>query len=325
MAFNLRFLSNNVNGLRSSKKRVKVFEYFKGQIVNNGIIFLQETHSSEDTFNEWRNDFKGEVFFSHGTTSSCGVMIGYLGNEKFSVNKICKNNNSRVLMIEVEIETETFILLNLYNSKSETEQLQTLSDVDLLLSDFSLDDTKTIVFAGDFNLFFNQKIEATGRNSVLKKKSISKVLQITKKYDLIDIWRVRSPSSTRFTFRKNRFSGFIQRRLDYIFISNSIQEFVQNIDVLPSFCNDHSSLLLSYKKLPHSNFWKYNCSLTQDELYVLKMKKHIENIINSFVSDFNHQMKWEFLKHEIRKFTTSFSKNKAKSMREKKLNFEKKN
>ena len=54
------------------------------------------------------------------------------------------------------------------------------------------------------------------------------------------------------------------------------------------------------------------------------MKKHIENIINSFVSDFNHQMKWEFLKHEIRKFTTSFSKNKAKSMREKKLNFEKK-
>ena len=54
------------------------------------------------------------------------------------------------------------------------------------------------------------------------------------------------------------------------------------------------------------------------------MKKHIENIINSFHSDFNHQMKWEFLKYEIRKFTISFSKNKAKSMREKKLNLEKK-
>ena len=37
MAFNLPFLSNNVNGFRSSKKRVKMFEYFKGQIVNNGI------------------------------------------------------------------------------------------------------------------------------------------------------------------------------------------------------------------------------------------------------------------------------------------------
>ena len=54
------------------------------------------------------------------------------------------------------------------------------------------------------------------------------------------------------------------------------------------------------------------------------MKEHIENIINSFNSDFNHQMKWEFLKYEIPKFTISFSKNKTKSMREKKLNLEKK-
>ena len=52
---------------------------------------------------------------------------------------------------------------------------------------------------------------------------------------------------------------------------------------------------------------------------MLKMKKHIENIINSFDSDFSHQMKWEFLKYEICKFTVS-SKNKAKCMREKNLN-----
>ena len=137
-------------------------------------------------------------------------MIGYLGNKKFSVNKICKDNNGRVLIIEAEIETETFMLLNLYNSNSVAEQLQTLSDVGLLLSDFSLDDTKTIVFAGDFNLFFNQKLEAMDGKPVLKKKSISEGLQITEKYDLIDIWRVRNPSSTCFTFRKNHFSGFIQ-------------------------------------------------------------------------------------------------------------------
>ena len=153
----------------------------------------------------------------HSTTSSCGGIIGYRSNKKFSVNKICKDNSGRVLIIEVEIETETFILLNFYNSKSETEQRQTRSDVDLLLSDFSLDDTKTIVFAADFNLFFNQKTEATGGNPVLKKKSISKVLQITEKYDLIDIWRVRNPSFTRFTFRKNHFSGFIHRRLYFLF------------------------------------------------------------------------------------------------------------
>ena len=89
----------------------------------------------------------GRVIFPHGITSSCGVMICYLSKKKFLVNKICKDNNCRILIIEADIETETFILLNLYNSNSEIEQLQTLSDVDLLLSDFSLDNTKTIVSA----------------------------------------------------------------------------------------------------------------------------------------------------------------------------------
>ena len=76
-------------------------------------------------------------------------MIDYLGNKKFSVNKICKDNNEKVLIIEAKIETGTFILLNLYNSNSETEQLQALSDAD-------------------------------GWKPVLKNKSVSKVLKLPK-------------------------------------------------------------------------------------------------------------------------------------------------
>ena len=67
-----------------------MFEYFTDQIVNIGIIFLQETHSSEDTFNEWQYNFKGWVFFLHGTTRSCGVMIGYLGKKSFQLIKSVK-------------------------------------------------------------------------------------------------------------------------------------------------------------------------------------------------------------------------------------------
>ena len=67
-----------------------MFKYFKGQIVNNGIIFLQENASSEDTFNEWWEDFKGDVFFSHNTTTSCGAMSSYLGNKCFQLIKFEK-------------------------------------------------------------------------------------------------------------------------------------------------------------------------------------------------------------------------------------------
>ena len=49
MGYNLNFLSNNVIGLNSSKKRIKMFEYFREKIANNGILFLQGTHFSHDT------------------------------------------------------------------------------------------------------------------------------------------------------------------------------------------------------------------------------------------------------------------------------------
>ena len=115
------------------------------------------------------------------------MKIGYLGNKKLLVKKISKNNNGRIQLIEAETERERLILLNPYNSNSETEQLLTLSDVSLLLSDFYLYDTKNHSFAGNFNSFFKQKLEALGEKPILKKKSISKLLQIFKKYNLIDV------------------------------------------------------------------------------------------------------------------------------------------
>ena len=53
------------------KKRIKMFEYFRDKVSNNGIILLQETHSAEDA-HKWWDDFQGQIFFFHGTTNSCG-------------------------------------------------------------------------------------------------------------------------------------------------------------------------------------------------------------------------------------------------------------
>ena len=217
-------MSNNVNGLKSSKKRIKMFEYFRKKISNNGIKFLQETHSSEDTFNNWRNNFKGEIFFSHGSASSCGFMIGYLGSKKFQLNKINKDDHDRILIVDANIDDQNFVLINFYDVNTESEQINTICELNQLLDDCYLDSTEKVVLAGDFNLFFDASLEALGSNPTLKKRSISKVLQLIEQHNLIDIWRIRNPILKRYTFRKNHFSGFIQRRLYYIFVSNNIQE-----------------------------------------------------------------------------------------------------
>ena len=63
---------------------------------------------------------KVKCFFSHGTTNSCGVMIGYLDSNKIKVNKIKNDNQGRILIVDADIDEETFVLINLYNANTET-------------------------------------------------------------------------------------------------------------------------------------------------------------------------------------------------------------
>ena len=48
-----------------------------------------------------------------------------------------------------------------------------------------------------------------------------------------------------YTFRQNHSSGIINRRLDYIFISNKLQEFSNDADIIPAFKTDYSSVLVT--------------------------------------------------------------------------------
>ena len=95
-----------------------------------------------------------------------------------------------------------------------------------LLGDFCLDSGKKIIFARDFHLFFDPVLEVLGGKRALKKKSVSKLVQIFGRNNLVDkdISRIRNPTLKQHKFRKTHFSGFSNRRLDYIFISNNIQE-----------------------------------------------------------------------------------------------------
>ena len=62
----LNFITNNIRGIQSIKKRLKLIEYFTSKIMTQGILFLQETHSSSDEKQNWRDNFGSNTFFSHG-------------------------------------------------------------------------------------------------------------------------------------------------------------------------------------------------------------------------------------------------------------------
>ena len=52
-----------------------------------GILFLQKTHSSTVMKKVWSDEFNGDLFFPHGKTNSCGILVGFYSNIKYSVQE----------------------------------------------------------------------------------------------------------------------------------------------------------------------------------------------------------------------------------------------
>ena len=217
-------------------------------------------------------------------------------------------------------------MINLYNANTENEQIGVFSSLCKLLEEFDTSLTKQLVMAGDFNLFFNSELEAQGGNPTLKKKSLAKLNEFKETYDLCDIWRVRNTKSKRFTFTQKHFSDFIQRRLDYILISNTLQEFVTMTDILTPISTDHSLILFSLLKekitIRGTGLWRFNSSLTEDQNCKTEIKKLIRNFSNENEFLSNHQLKWELLKYEVRKFIIKNTKDVAKEKWQLRTNLE---
>ena len=113
-------------------------------------------------------------------------------------------------------------------------------------------------------MLFDRSLDAKGVNTCLKKQSLSKLLHIKDKLNLCDIWRIRCQKAKQYTFRQQNLSGFLQRRLDYIFFSQNLQEIAKHIEILNTISTDHSPVLCSFQNLDQcqkgASVWKFNNS-----------------------------------------------------------------
>ena len=326
---NLKFITNNCNGLATSEvKRLKMFLYLQNTI-KNGVLFLQETHSNIASENKFRKDFgkNNELYFSHGTSASCGVAIGFCGSYERQVKKEISDPNGRYLMMQVKVGDADYALINIYNPNTENEQVRLLAEIGEKMEQLDIEPDTNVVFGGDFNFCFDKTLEADGGNPRTKLQSIANFIKIKEKYDLCDIWRIHHPTMKRYTFRQNRNTGKLQTRLDYLFISNHLQTSACNSDIKVAMCTDHSPVYLDLslenihlQKGP--GFWKYNSSLNKDTVY----KENLRALIRDFLQEnqnLNGQFKWELLKWEVKKYTISYTSKLAKEKRANKVLLEK--
>ena len=302
--------SLNVRGIREQTKRRSIFSYLKDQ--KSKFYFLQETYSDLNDENIWRNEWGGEIFFSHGTRHSKGVCILIHPSVRDKVEFIFTDKLGRIVLITIVINSLKVSLCNIYAPNNQSEQLDFLQELNNCLIDKS--ELTTLIVGGDWNCTLSKSDKRGGkpwratnyRNLVLTTMDI---------LDLIDIQREKHPKLRKYSYESKALK--VKSRIDFFLVAKHLEQYVKKSEIYSSVAPDHKAIYIS---LSWSNptprgpgLWKFNNSLLNDEEYVNKIRETYAHTCVYYSDSVNKRLFWEMLKMEIRAATISFSKDIAKS------------
>ena len=322
MSVAFKLLSLNARGIRSFEKRKALFLWLMKQ--QTDICFLQETYSTKEIENSWKTQWKGEMFFAHGSEYSRGVLILVKDSLEFEVKSVRQDSQGRFILLEAIVQDQKFVFLNMYAPNKTSEQILFFETIKDELNSVDIDDECRIIVGGDFNVILDPKLDGQGGIPKLK-ESVKQVENICSTHDLVDIWRVRNPSLKRFTWCQK--TPIVQRRLDFWLVDNSLQEDVDYTAIIPSIKSDHSAIILAIKSVESQthgpSFWKFNASLLNDCDYVALINNNYHVWLDEFTDITDPRLLWDLFKYKIRQDTISYGKEKAKERRVKLSELEK--
>ena len=145
-----------------------------------------------------------------------------------------------------------------------------------------------LVLGGDLNFIQDTLYDSDSGTPTLKHSSIAELRYLQSQRDLVDIWRIRNPSVKRFTYRQHK--PLIQRRFDYILISDYLQDYTKHAGIIPAVLTDHSAIILNLSGSEGSqrghSYWKFNKFLLSDNVYLGLMREKIDEFsaVNYFFS-----------------------------------------
>lgn len=156
----LRIISHNVRGLGNDKKRVAIFNRLKHHKCD--ICFLQETYSSKEDEQRWRQEWGGTALFTHGSKHSKGVAILFRKSLDVCILKERKDTQGRFVIVKAIVNDEAFNLINVYAPNKEPDQVKFLLDLVKVLSLENINPTDNNIFGGDWNAVLDSSVDKKG-------------------------------------------------------------------------------------------------------------------------------------------------------------------
>ena len=325
MSCDFKMMSFNVRGIQAEKKRNSIFRYIKRKQID--ICLLQETHSTLRDENNWKHLWGGDIYFSHGASNARGVMILIKSDLDFKLLDIEKDQEGRYLKISCNIQGTQFKVINLYAPNTEGARLNFFKSMKKKL-DRDNDLYQKLIIGGDFNIVRDINMDKRGGNTNLSAnwQKINKTLEdIQEGNELQDIWRIKNPDKKRYTWKQNTPKIFC--RLDYWLLSTSLNDFVEDADILPSIKSDHSPITLNLKTFENKKgrgYWKLNNTFLEEENYVKSINDLILKLREDEFLFTDKRVLWEYMKFKIREFSIKYGKEKAKTRRDNETEYENK-
>ena len=222
------------------------------------------------------------------------------------------------IVLEAEVQGANFLLVKLYVPNKVQEWRRFIENLNSTIDDVIKDNEPKLVVGGDFNVTLESDLDCSGGNPA-QKASVKSIQDLCLDFDLVDIWRIRNPTTRRFTWRQR--NPFIQRRLDFWLISDVCQEDIEGTDIIPSINSDHSAIILHFNNIDRQkhgpSFWKFNASLLNDENFVLLINQSVPLWLDEFKEVIDKRVLWDLIKYRIRQVTINYSKEKARQRRQK--------
>ena len=106
--------------MRNLRKRRSIFSYLKDQ--NCAVYLLQETFSQPQDELIWKTEWRGKIFFSHGSNHQKGVAILINPLFEITLENSWEDEDGRIVLINAYFNTVKVSLCNIYAPNNTTLQ-----------------------------------------------------------------------------------------------------------------------------------------------------------------------------------------------------------
>ncbi len=214
--------------------------------------FYYSKHTEQVKLKKRKNEWGGQIVFSHGTSNSHGVAILFPPTLDYNILEKQSDNDGCFLLLKCKFGEAIYIIVNCYAPRQQYKNDQ-INFINFIKKEINNFENENIIMGGHFNFYMDPDLDKqknmTGKdiNPVFRQE----IKALLETINLADSWRIQNSNARRYTWHSRGKSA----RLDFLFISENLLNDINKILIKTGLHSDHSivNLELNSNKLNRGN------------------------------------------------------------------------